>query len=245
MKAAPPSAFAQWILLLHSEGRLPPPIARWARARVAGDATWRAHYHLLRQAERGGGGVGAPVLSDHQRASIRAGLLDALPESSAARAPSWNMVPATVLAGACAVGFVVLSTPPVPVDDGFVARGQEGLRLQAHCAVGDVVVSHAESIGPVTSLACAEGAFVALTLTNTGSDDREVAVVTDGAGEEHGDGATPEVVLAQVVVPAGAVGVQVPAGIRLGPHQRTVRVRVNGEVVAAVEIHSAREGATP
>ncbi len=227
MSATAPSPLSQWLLLQLAENTLPHVVAAPLHRRARRDATWGSWYHLLRQTERGVGATDTPPpLSSNQKDLLRRLILDdpALNESTSTAS---STIGAGALAAAAAGALVLIANPAPPsvpdapiVQREFVARGQgDQLRLRVRCVVDGGVSADVEARVDAARLDCVAGGLLAIAVTNTSDTDRRVAVeVVD----VDGIAASP---LGDVLVPAGAVNVLVPTGLRLdGAGQRTLRL---------------------
>ncbi|HEY1099693.1 MAG TPA: hypothetical protein VGF99_12240 [Myxococcota bacterium] len=221
-----PAPLSQWLLAQLSEGALPSVVAAPLHRRVRRSRSWSAHYHLQRQIERGVGVSETPApLSSGQKDLLKRLILDD-PRLQAQASPATTPLSAGALAAACA-GALVLVAQPAPVDDGvgggvvdFATRGDQHsqLRLRVRCVVDGAVSDDVEARADDVTLACADGALLAIAVTSTSDASHDVAVEVVDA-----DGIASRFV--DVAVAAGASNVLVPTGLRLeGDGERRVRL---------------------
>jgi len=229
MSATAPSPLSQWLLAQLAENTLPGVVAAPLHRRARRDATWGSWYHLLRQTERGVGATDAPPpLSSNQKDLLKRLILDDVADAASPGTVS-SSLGAGALAAAAAGALVLVAQPAPPADDvieapvladgGFVARGEQELRLRVRCIVDGAVSGDVEARADVARLDCVAGGLLAIAVTNTGADRQRVAIEVvdvDGISDRP---------LGEVVVEGGAVNVLVPTGLRLdGAGERRLRV---------------------
>lgn len=214
------------------DDRLPAFVAVRVRERFSTDASWAAHYHALRVAQRAA--AGGASLSSGQMASLLAHVVDGAPTPARS---AGKQIFALASAVACAAIFVVVGRAP---SDALRPRGGHVASAGVHVRCVDAARAHVLGEADVADgahLVCVTGGLLAFSATNTTDG---ALYVTGVAVDDTADNASlfelPFAGDAPLRVDPGSVDTPLPKGFALDATPR--RIHVTAQLVS--DAHAPR-----